>query len=173
MNLSEVLIQPVGRSEEPRYQQLMQEHHYLGRLPKISETLWYVACWQDQWVALVSFSAAAWKCGARDRWIGWSSRHQYDRLKLVVNNSRFLILPDWHVPNLGSRFCPCAKRDSPAIGNTPSAIPCCCWRLLSTLDASGAPSTGPQTGSMWVKPEAFAGRAKATAKTLNIPKWSS
>ncbi|HBD08844.1 MAG TPA: hypothetical protein DCZ69_11335, partial [Syntrophobacteraceae bacterium] len=48
-----------------------------------------VACWQDQWVALVSFSAAAWKCSARDRWIGWSSRHQYDRLKLVVNNSRF------------------------------------------------------------------------------------
>jgi len=24
-------------------------------------------------------------------------------LKLVVNNSRFLILPDWHIPNLGSR----------------------------------------------------------------------
>jgi hypothetical protein len=111
LNLREVLIQPVGRSEEPRYQQLMQEHHYLGRLPKISETLWYVACWQDQWVALVSFSAAAWKCSARDRWIGWSSRHQYDRLKLVVNNSRFLILPDWHIPNLGSRVLSlCQKR---------------------------------------------------------------
>jgi hypothetical protein len=59
----------------------------------------------------VGFSAAAWKCSARDRWIGWSSRHQYDRLKLVVNNSRFLILPDWHVPNLGSRVLSlCQKR---------------------------------------------------------------
>jgi hypothetical protein len=62
-------------------------------------------------VALLSFSAAAWKCSARDRWIGWSSRHQYDRLKLIANNSRFLILPDWHLPNLGSRILSmCQKR---------------------------------------------------------------
>ena len=82
-----------------------------GRLPKISETLWYAALWRNQWVALLSFSAAAWKCSARDRWIGWSSRHQYDRLKLVSNNSRFLILPDWHVSNLGSRVLSlCQKR---------------------------------------------------------------
>jgi hypothetical protein len=49
----------------------MQAHHYLGPLPKISETLWYVATFADQWVALFSFSAAALKCSARDRWIGW------------------------------------------------------------------------------------------------------
>jgi Domain of unknown function (DUF4338)/DDE_Tnp_1-associated len=82
---------------------LMQAHHYLGALPKISETLWYVASFGEQWVALLSFSAAAWKCTARDRWIGWSQRHQFDRLKLIANNSRLLILPDWHRPNLGSR----------------------------------------------------------------------
>ncbi len=92
----------------------MQEHHYLGRLPKISETLWYIALWRDQWVALLSFSAAAWKCAARDQWIGWSSRHQYDRLKLVANNSRFLILPDWHVPNLGSRILSLCQKRLPA-----------------------------------------------------------
>ena len=82
----------------------MQEHHYLGWLPKIGETVWYVVTWRDQWVALLSFSVAAWKCSARDRWIGWDFRHQYDRLKLVTNNSRFLILPQWHVPNLASRI---------------------------------------------------------------------
>ncbi len=89
----------------------MSEHHYLGRLPKISETIWYLALWQNQWVALLSFSAAAWKCAARDQWIGWNSRHQFDRLKLIANNSRFLILPDWHLPNLGSRILSlCQKR---------------------------------------------------------------
>jgi hypothetical protein len=82
----------------------MQQHHYLGSLPKIGETLWYVVAWRDQWVALLSFSASALKCAARDRWFGWNLRHQYDRLKLIVNNSRFLILPDWHLPNLGSRI---------------------------------------------------------------------
>jgi hypothetical protein len=52
---------------------------------------------------LLSFSASAWKCGVRDRWIGWDFRHQYDRLNLIANNSRFLILPEWHFPNLGSK----------------------------------------------------------------------
>ena len=104
MNLKEVQVRPVRSTEEQRYQELMRDQHYLGDLPKIGETLWYLGLWRDTWVALLSFSAAAWKCAARDRWIGWDFRHQYDRLKLLTNNSRFLILKDWHFPNLGSRL---------------------------------------------------------------------
>jgi len=92
----------------------MQEHHYLGALPKISETLWYLATLGDQWIALLSFSAPALKCSARDRWIGWNFRHQYDRLKLLTNNSRFLILPDWHFPNLASRILSLSQKRLPA-----------------------------------------------------------
>jgi hypothetical protein len=110
LNLWEILVRPVRPFEEQRYQQLMQEYHYLGFLPKIGETLWYVAALGDQWVALLSFSASALKCAARDRWIGWNLRHQYDRLKLIVNNSRFLILPDWHIRNLGSRILSLCQR---------------------------------------------------------------
>jgi hypothetical protein len=114
LNLAEVLVRPVGQAEEKSYQDLMHEHHYLGRLPKISETLWYIALWHNQWLALLGFSAAAWKCAARDQWVGWDPRHQYDRLKLVANNSRFLILPDWHVPNLGSRILSLCQKRLPA-----------------------------------------------------------
>ncbi|RLD40269.1 MAG: hypothetical protein DRI88_13830 [Bacteroidetes bacterium] len=103
LNLQEVAVRPVFSFEELRFQKLMAEHHYLGALPKIGETIWYIATWQENWVALITFSAAAWKCGARDQWIGWDFRHQYDRLKLVTNNSRFLILPDYHISNLGTR----------------------------------------------------------------------
>jgi len=110
LNLWEIVVRPVRPTEEQRYQELMREHHYLGSLPKISETLRYVAVWHDQWVALLSFSASALKCAVRDRWIGWDFRHQYDRLKLIVNNSRFLILPDWHIPNLGSRILSLCQR---------------------------------------------------------------
>jgi hypothetical protein len=110
LDLWEILVRPVRPFEEQRYQELMQEHHYLGSLPKIGETLWYVASWHNHWVALLSFSAAALKCAARDRWIGWDFRHQYDRLKLIVNNSRFLILPDWHISNLGSRILSLCQR---------------------------------------------------------------
>ena len=114
LNLSEVLVRRVRPLEEQRFQRLMQEHHYPGALPKISETLRYVATFADQWVALVSFSAAALKCSARDRWIGWDFRHQYDRLKLVTNNSRFLILPDCHFPNLASRILSLCQKRVPA-----------------------------------------------------------
>lgn len=101
--LSDLRVRPVARCEEERYRAELTRHHYLGDLAKIGETIWYVATWRDHWVAQVSMSAAALKCGVRDRWIGWDFRTQYGRLKLIANNSRFLILPDWHRPNMGSR----------------------------------------------------------------------
>lgn len=112
-NLSEVFVRIVLPSEEQRFNQLMQEHHYLGALPRISETLWHVAVHGEQWVALLSFSAPALKCSARDRWIGWTFHHQYDRLKLITNNSRFLILPEWHFPNLASRILSLSRKRLP------------------------------------------------------------
>ena len=97
-------------SEEAHFRALLDAHHYLGALPKIGNTLWYVVTWRGQWVALVSFSAAAWKCAARDQWIGWHFRYQFDRLHLVANNSRFLILPGHHYPNLASRILSLCER---------------------------------------------------------------
>jgi hypothetical protein len=41
--LEDILVRPVQRSEETRYQALMHRHHYLGALPKVGESLWYVA----------------------------------------------------------------------------------------------------------------------------------
>jgi hypothetical protein len=108
--LQEIEIRRVQREEEPRFQELVQTHHYLGALTKIGETLWYVATWQLEWVALLSFSAAALKCKARDAWIGWSYRQQYARLPLVANNTRFCILPDWHCRNLATRTLALCER---------------------------------------------------------------
>jgi hypothetical protein len=110
LDLREIVVRPIRSGEEARYQELMRQHHYLGALPKISETLWYVATWQEEWVALLNFSAAALKCAARDRWIGWNFRQRYSRLKLIVNNSRFLILSPGQVPNLGSRVLALCQR---------------------------------------------------------------
>jgi len=110
LNLHGIIVRPVTRAEEGAFQTQMQAHHYLGSLSKIGETIWYVATFHDEWVALLVFSSPALKCMARDRWIGWSYRHQYDRLHLITNNSRFLILPDWHYPNLASRILSLCQR---------------------------------------------------------------
>ena len=50
------------------------------------------------------------KCGARDLWIDWDFRHQYDRLNLIANNSRFLILPRHHHKNLASKVLSLCQR---------------------------------------------------------------
>lgn len=110
MQLQDIKVRPIISAEVDRYSDLMQAHHYLGNARPIGETLRYVALWQGHWVALISFSSAALKCAARDRWIGWSPRHQFDRLNLVTNNSRFLIPPEWHVPNLASRVLSLCQR---------------------------------------------------------------
>ncbi|MCP4295620.1 MAG: hypothetical protein GY786_08445 [Proteobacteria bacterium] len=57
--------QTCKKDEEPEYQKLMETHHYLGSIPKIGETLWYIGVHDKRWVALISFSAAALKCEAR------------------------------------------------------------------------------------------------------------
>ncbi len=110
MHLQKIIVRPVGRSEEPIFQELMRTHHYLGALPKIGNTLWYVATYQNDWLALLVFSAAALKCSVRDHWVGWDFRHQYNRLNLLANNSRFLILPHRHYKNLASKVLSLSRR---------------------------------------------------------------
>ena len=108
--LSEVRVDIVAPHEEARFRELMQAHHYLGALPGIGETLRYVAHHRGQWLALMVFSAPALKCAARDRWIGWDYGVQFDRLHLLSNNSRFLLLPG-AARNLGSRVLSlCTRR---------------------------------------------------------------
>jgi len=81
----------------------MREHHYLSFQGWVGESLRYVAEWEGDWVALVGWCAAALKCGARDRWIGWPEVLRHRRLALIANNARFLILPGPRVANLASR----------------------------------------------------------------------
>ena len=96
-------VRPVRPAERSAWRALMATHHYLGFRGFVGESLWYVASVEAEWVALVGWAAAAWMVRARDQWIGWSRPQQWARLKFVVNNARFLILPDVHIPNLASK----------------------------------------------------------------------
>ncbi len=99
-----VQVRPVEPEEVPRWSSLMAAHHYLGTPALVGESLRYVATVEGQWVALLGWSSAALKCGPRDRWIGWPAVFQWQRLSFIANNSRYLILPKVHVPNLASRI---------------------------------------------------------------------
>ena len=89
--------------EVARWQALVAQHHYLGFPGFVGERLYQVAERQGQWLALIGWMAAAYRCRARDAGIGWTNEQRARRLRFVANNARFLILPDTHRPNLGSR----------------------------------------------------------------------
>jgi len=102
-DLSGVIVRPIVSEEKSRWIDLMDCHHYLGFRQLVGVHVCYVALWKAQWVALLSWSWAAMKCGVRDRWIGWEESLKWKRLKHVLNNTRFLILPGIRIRNLASK----------------------------------------------------------------------
>ena len=68
----------------------------------VGESLRYVAESECGWLALLSWSSASWKSRHREAFVGWDERSKQQRLRFVVNNGRFLILPWVRVPHLAS-----------------------------------------------------------------------
>ena len=88
-------------SEFAVFDDLLDEHHWLGR-GLFGATVRQVAMIDGAWVALIGWGSPAFRVGARDRFIGWSREQQRRRLRHVVNNQRFCVLPDARVANLAS-----------------------------------------------------------------------
>lgn len=102
--LQRVTVRLLHERERPEFDRLLEEKHYLHKSALTGESLRYVAELDGQWVALIAFSAASLHLKAREVRIGWSPRQRARRLALVVNNSRFLVLPErQRFPNLASR----------------------------------------------------------------------
>lgn len=102
--LREVQVEVALPTEIARIQRLLQQHHYLGGIRPAGERLYYIARdGSGRWLGILLFNSAAKHLKHRDRWIGWSEEQRRRRLNLITNNSRFLLLPEASIPNLGSR----------------------------------------------------------------------
>lgn len=99
--MTDVVVRPILREEVGRFNALLDAHHWLGhRLT--GQVMRYAAVLDGRWVALVGFGSAVLSCAARDRVLGWSREVQYARLRHVINNQRFCVLPEGRRPNLAS-----------------------------------------------------------------------
>ena len=87
-----------------RCDEVIVEHHYLHAATVVGEQLRYAATYKGQWLALATWSGAAFHLKDRDEFIGWDSEQRRRRRALLANNSRLLVLPECHSPNLISRF---------------------------------------------------------------------
>ena len=82
---------------------LVSRHHYLSSHKMMGEQLRYVAELNGCWVACLGWSAASLKLSDREEWIGWTPVQQRQRLHLIAQNARFLVLPHNDIPNLASK----------------------------------------------------------------------
>lgn len=83
-----------------RRDQLIVEHHYLHDVTLVGEHLRYAFIYRGQWLAVATWSSAAFHLNDRDRFIGWTPEQCRRRRGLLANNSRLLALPDCHYANL-------------------------------------------------------------------------
>ena len=101
-------------AEEPLWNELIDRYHYLGYPTLVGPNLKISVYGQDQRLACLSVSTAAWKVEARDKCIGWTPDVRVKNLPWVVGNSRFLILPWVHSKNLASAILARVERHLPA-----------------------------------------------------------
>lgn len=102
--IRDVVVRPIESGEREEWDRLVRAHHYLGLRSLVGRTMRYVAIHEGRWLALIGWQGSAYICGARDRWIGWSPILRRQRLHLIANNARFLMLPGDRIPNLASRI---------------------------------------------------------------------
>lgn len=92
------------KKEKQLYVELIRRHHYLGHSLISGAGLKYIAYIQNKPAGCLGWSWAAWKVACRDRWIGWDEEQRQKNLPLIVNNTRFLILPWVKIPHLASHL---------------------------------------------------------------------
>jgi len=109
-SLPPISFQLVDKTTTRLWNEYIHRYHYLGYTPLPGAQLRYFIFANDQPLALISFSASAWQCAPRDQHIGWTHDQRKINLHLIINNSRFLILPWIQSQNLASKILAMAAR---------------------------------------------------------------
>ena len=105
-----------GTEQRRLFRLYIQRHHYLGyRAPYGAQLRYWVRAAPPELppLAALLFTSAAWRMAPRDRFIGWSDELRERHLPLVINHSRFLILPWTRIPHLASHVLAQAARQLP------------------------------------------------------------
>jgi hypothetical protein len=107
-------VRVINPKEQQRFDELLEAKHYLGQTRSVGDFLRQVVERDGQWLALLAWGPACLHIKDRDRWIGWNRLQRSERLKLVVQNRRYLLLTErGEEPNLASQVLALAVRGLP------------------------------------------------------------
>ena len=105
------IVQVRRTSAEKLFKHLIEKYHYLGYTQPVGEHLKYIVYHRGDPLSCFAFSSAPRHIGHRDRFIGWTQDIRRKNIHLIAYNTRFLICPWVHVPNLASHlFARIARR---------------------------------------------------------------
>jgi len=91
-------------AQEPLFNSLMEQHHYLGYEQPVGEHLKYVVWAQNRPLACLAWSSAPRHLASRDHYIGWDAAARRSHIRFIAYNTRFLILPWVRVEHLASHI---------------------------------------------------------------------
>jgi hypothetical protein len=90
--------------EEPLFNSLLEQYHYLGYEQPVGEHLKYLVKVDGQVIACLAWQSAPRHLKVRDRYLEWSDQARERNVHLLAYNTRFLILPWVRVDHLASHI---------------------------------------------------------------------
>jgi hypothetical protein len=106
-----VVVRVASGDEVRWFDGVLADHHYLGAGRSVGDYLRQVVQVDGKPAALLVWGPACYALKDRDLWISWSASQRLERLKLIVQNRRFLVLAQrGEFPNLASQAMGAALR---------------------------------------------------------------
>jgi len=103
-DLASLRLEQVARGKPMQlWNEYVARYHYLGYKIMPGAQIRYFIMAGDRVLGAMGFGGAAWKVAPRDQFIGWTAAERESRLHLVVNQTRFLILPWVRCQNLATK----------------------------------------------------------------------
>ena len=166
-------MQQVRRTgDEPLFNSLMEQHHYLRYEQPVGEHLKYLAWAQGRPIACLAWSSAPRHLGSRDRYIGWSAEARRRNIRFIAYNTRFLILPGSAFRIWRRTFSAVWPRCFHTTGSGCTAIRSISRRPSSIPAVSAEPVTAPPTGNCWGSPPGAARTIRPISRTARSRKSS-
>jgi len=110
----DVRVEVAAGAEVEWFDRQLADRHYLGAGRAVGDYLRQVVKIRGQVAALLVWGPACYALKDRDLWISWSANQRVERLKLIVQNRRFLILAEkGAAPNVASQAMGAALRALP------------------------------------------------------------
>ena len=104
-------IREAGKPDQKRFNKLLMEKHPQQNPKQVGHELRMIVEEDGEWVGLLVWTSACQRLQDRDEWIGWTNAQRAQRLKLVVQLRRYLLLHEAGTrPNLASEVLAAALR---------------------------------------------------------------